>query len=154
MTVISTIMSSYGTAHASDSLIAERLASGAYKYIEHTRSKIIPVLHFKGAMSYWGLAKHGRWSTHEFLRSSASRARDYQSAELFAHYVADALNIGLQRTGLLTDKRAGIGIHFTAYEHVNGYWIPELFIMTNWTDPSYTEVLLTGVAVTEKHIIP
>jgi hypothetical protein len=31
-------------------------------------------------------------------------------------------------------------MHFSAYEEVNGYWIPELFQIRNWTDESYSAV--------------
>lgn len=34
----------------------------------------------------------------------------------------------------------GIGIHFTAYERMHDYEIPELFLISNWSDPSYRAV--------------
>jgi hypothetical protein len=34
-----------------------------------------------------------------------------------------------------------LGIHFTAYEYIDGYWIPELFALSRWTDESYQGVL-------------
>jgi hypothetical protein len=45
---------------------------------------------------------------------------------------------------------AGLGIHFTAYERVEGRWIPELFGITNWTDPSYTAIRPAGLRVTRE----
>jgi hypothetical protein len=34
-----------------------------------------------------------------------------------------------------------LGIHFTAYEFINGYRIPELFVLSRWTDATYRDVL-------------
>jgi hypothetical protein len=44
----------------------------------------------------------------------------------------------------------GIGIHFSAYERVDGYWIPELFHIRNWRDTSYSDLLREGVVSTRQ----
>lgn len=46
--------------------------------------------------------------------------------------------------------QAGIGIHFTAYEYIDGYWIPELFLVSNWADPSYQSLRPGGVGVSRE----
>jgi hypothetical protein len=150
VTVISTLLSNHGTAHATDSLITKQSKDGTSKPIEFTRSKIISVVHFKGAMSYWGLAKYGTWLMYGFLQSLAARARNYHSPEPFAQYVADELTKQLKGFKIKKERDSGIGIHFTAYEHISGYWIPELFLIGNWTDPSYTAVHAAGLTVSRE----
>jgi hypothetical protein len=45
------------------------------------------------------------------------------------------------------ETERGLGLHFTAYEHIDGYWIPELFQLRNWTDESYSQVRTSGFEV-------
>ncbi len=84
MTVIATVMSRWCTAHATDSFITERQPDGKVTLREDQQTKIVRVPRFDGAMSYWGLAAWGAWSTLTFLRERAQRARDFNSAEAFA----------------------------------------------------------------------
>jgi hypothetical protein len=100
-------------------------------------------------MSYWGLAQNGQWSMYEFLQSLASKANSAQSAEQFAEYVAMELTRQL-REFESSYTSVGVGIHFTAYEYLEGYWIPEVFIISNWTDSLYTHVFDTGLLVERK----
>jgi hypothetical protein len=37
-------------------------------------------------------------------------------------------------------RHSGLGIHLTVYEYIEGYWIPELFKVSNWVDDSYSSV--------------
>ncbi len=149
MTVISTVISQYCTAHASDSLITEPKKSGGYKITESERSKIIEVRALKGIMSYWGLAesKYYNWSTYDWLNAQAGLAHEYLSAEEFALSVANKLNIELKKMPFKELRGSGIGIHFTAYEYVNDYWIPELFLISNWNDTSYQSLRSNEVDV-------
>jgi hypothetical protein len=50
------------------------------------------------------------------------------------------LTTTLQARTFRNTLERGIGIHFSAYEEVSGYWIPELFHIRNWTDESYSAV--------------
>jgi len=45
---------------------------------------------------------------------------------------------------------AGIGIHFSAYEYIGGYWIPELFLISNWADTSYSWLRPEGIGLSRE----
>ena len=146
MTVISTLITSAGTVHATDSLLTNLMADGRREPVEWTQTKIIPVPAWRGAMSYWGLAQiEGRWSTLGWLRNEAAKAGDFASAEDFARELASQLNRELAAMTFRRRTDAGIGIHFSAYERMDDRWIPELFLISNWSDTSYSSIRMTGV---------
>ena len=142
MTVISTVLTQYCTVHASDSLITELQKDGSCKPREWKRSKIVAVRHWRGAMAYWGLAKYGSWSTFDWLQEQAKNAGRYSSAEEFAQELEEKLNEAITH---VKSVNSGIGIHLTVYEHIENYWIPELFLLSNFTNPSYESVHPDGV---------
>lgn len=150
MTVVSTVISRFCTAHASDSLVTERQPDGTYQATESQKAKIIPVRQWRGAMAYWGLATFGRWSTFEWLKGRAGLASACSSPQQFAHGIAAQLNSALSGMRFQRPTDAGLGIHFTAYEYVNDYWIPELFLISNWADTSYCTLRPTGVGVSRE----
>ena len=78
------------------------------------------------------------------------RANTFSTPQEFAHHVAVELNNELSGMRFQRPTDAGVGIHFTAYEHVNDYWIPELFLISNWADPSYTAIFPNGVGVSRE----
>jgi hypothetical protein len=140
MTVVALIITMHCTAHASDSLIAVRQEDGTLKVKETQKTKLIPVRPWRGAMAYWGLAKLGpnMW-TLDWLRQQASLAREQDPPEIFAELLAQKLTHAvntLTRQSFVRPENTGLGIHFTAYERVRDYWIPELFQIQNWTDES------------------
>jgi len=93
-------------------------------------------------MGYWGLASLANgWNTFQWLRERAQRAGTSGSAAAFAEDCALALTAQLSRYTFVNPLDSGLGIHFTAYEYINGYWIPELFALSRWTDESYQAVL-------------
>jgi hypothetical protein len=144
-------MTSVCTVHATDSFITERLTNDTYKVREKQRSKIVRVPHWRGAMSYWGLAEFGRdnWSTLRWLQEGAQQASSFPSPETFAEAMAPALDAELSKMKIAGSTERGIGIHFTAYERIDGYWIPELFLISNWSDASYRAVR-GAIAVTRE----
>jgi hypothetical protein len=150
MTVISAVISRFCTAHASDSLITERQPDGSYRPTEYRRAKIIAVRQWRGAMAYWGLATYGPWSTFDWLRDLATSASNFSSPQDFAYSIMGRLNTELSGMRFQIPTNGGLGIHFTAYEHVNDYWIPELFLISNWTDPSYSAVRPAGFGVSRE----
>ena len=102
-------------------------------------------------MSYWGLAQvEGQWSTVTWLNARAESSSASPSAEQFAIDLAVALGQELSRSKLAKPTDRGIGIHFTAYERVDGYWIPELFLISNWLDTSYQALRPSGLGVTRE----
>ncbi|MCR4304664.1 MAG: hypothetical protein NUV63_10650 [Gallionella sp.] len=146
MTVISTLITRVGTVHATDSLITILKSDGQRDPIEWQRTKIVPVRAWRGAMSYYGLAQiEGCWSTLDWLREQATKASTFATAGRFAYALADALNREIPALPIRREADKGIGIHFSAYEWINGYWIPELFHISNWSDPTYTGLRPTGV---------
>lgn len=146
MTVISTLITARCTAHATDSLITELQPDGSRMPIDWKKPKIVPVRRFRGAISYWGLAGiHGGWSTLEWLTAQVQNAVNSPSPEDFAQELARRLQQEITGIAVATPIDRGIGLHFTAYECVGDRWIPELFLVSNWQDPSYTAIRPTGV---------
>jgi hypothetical protein len=81
------------------------------------------------------------WDTFQWLRKRAERTGGSASATAFAQDCAAELTAELRRRKFASPLHSGLGIHFTAYEYVNGYWIPELFVLSRWTDETYRDVL-------------
>lgn len=150
MTVVSTVISRFCTALASDSLITVRQPDGTYQPIESQKSKVISVTSWRGALAYWGLATYGRWSTFDWLKDRAAGANRFSSPQEFAHAIAAQLNSELSEMHFQRSTDAGLGIHFTTYERVNDYWIPEFFLISNWADPSYAALRPDGIGVSRE----
>jgi hypothetical protein len=151
MTVIATLITRRGTIHVTDSLITQRQQDGTYEALEWKNTKIVPVTAWRGAMSYWGLASvGGQWTLLDWLREQVKKASNFDSAEAFANDVAQKLNRVLSRWKLPRTRDAGIGIHFTAYERIADRWIPELFLISNWGDTSYSSLRPAGVGVSRE----
>jgi hypothetical protein len=137
VTVISTLITRRWTVHASDSFITELQPDGKRKIIESERSKIVKVGKWSGIVSYFGLATYEKykWDTYEWLREKVKTTTEYTTAEEFAIALKEELSskMGSMRFDRPVDAR--IGLHFTAYEHIGGYWIPEMYFITNSTNP-------------------
>ena len=151
MTVISNIITRHCTVHSSDSLISE-FKEGDFVPIEWEKTKIISVSKYRGAMSYWGLAKSDDygWSTHDWLVKQSQDANSFSSAEDFAQNISDKLNNELSKMRFPEPYHHGIGIHFTAYERVDDYQIPELFLISNWADTNYTTLRGDGISASRE----
>ena len=119
MTVISAVITQYCTVHASDSLITKREEGGTYEPNEWKHSKIVPVHRWRGAMSYWGLAKHPtyNWSTVDWLQDQVKSAGQESAPEEFAQRVTANLAEAISKMSFAKPVDSGIGIHFTAYEY-------------------------------------
>jgi hypothetical protein len=151
MTVVSAIITSHCTAHASDSFLTSVEPGGECRILEGQQTKLVRVEAWRGALAYWGLARHSDgWSTLDWLRTQASQARKLSSAEAFARQLASDLSAELRKHVFRRDADKGLGIHFTGYEQVQNYWVPELFHIRNWTDLSYTAVNPAGVVATRE----
>src|SRR5712692_8724644 len=133
MTVIAAIISKHGVVHATDSLITRLMPDGSRQAIEWESTKLVPVSHWRGVMAYWGLSTFETygWSTLDWLRKREAEALSFRTPEEFAINIAQGLNHELPRIAFRRALDAGIGIHFSAYEWTNGYWIPELFLISN-----------------------
>jgi hypothetical protein len=113
-------------------LITEKQTDGTRRGIEWKRTKIIPIRKFRAAASYFGLASCGGWSTHDWLRSQAREANNFETFEEFAISFRDSLEAELSELTFRDPLNRGIGIHLTGYERIGDYWIPELFFCTNF----------------------
>jgi hypothetical protein len=141
MTVISAVITRQCIAVATDSLITQIKEDGSREPLEWERPKIVPILNKRAAASYWGLATFGeRWSTYDWMRSQAGEAKGFGNLEEFAVYLQGSLDAALSELPLSNPNDRGIGIHLTGYEHIEGYWIPELILLSNFQDTSYSTV--------------
>jgi hypothetical protein len=147
MTVISAVITQHHTAHASDSFLTTLKTDGSREIIEDQQSKLLYVKHWRGAIAFWGLARCGQWSTLDWLQGQGQKAANFPSAEGFADAIAAGLNQELAMLPLSKASDKGIGMHFTAYERISDYWIPELFLISNWTGIPYTDIRQGGVGV-------
>jgi hypothetical protein len=119
--------------------------------VDEEAPKLVRVPAWRGIIGYWGLAQHEpRWNTLHWLRAEAGRAHQYASAATFARHLSDALTAALQALPFDAPQDGGLGLHCTAYERVGDYWVPELFLVTNWTDASYTAIRPEGFRVTRE----
>lgn len=143
MTVISAVISAHCIAVSSDSFITVyNTSTKESEIIEKKRSKIIRIEKFLGAFSYWGLAaksKYSKWTTYDWLKKISNDSHRFGSLENYATYVRDELDKELKSLKI-EKKKTGIGIHLTGYEDYNGFKIPELFLISNYTDPTYSKV--------------
>jgi hypothetical protein len=102
-------------------------------------------------MGYWGLSRHGDdWDTLAWLCSQANGVHNHASAAAFSRAIAQNLTQTLGARTFANPNDRGLGIHFTAYEWVADRWVPELFLISNWTDPSYERVRAGGFGVTRE----
>ncbi|MEW6208700.1 MAG: hypothetical protein AB1631_10060 [Acidobacteriota bacterium] len=153
MTVISAFISKLGTSIASDSLITELTDDRVRKAIEDQQSKIVRIPKFHGTASYWGLALYGQWSTYNWLQNQALEAEDFETFEEFANSFRNNLENELSHLNFQQPMHGGIGIHLTGYEYINGHWIPELFLCSNFADTSYSRLCCLHLSRETYHIM-
>ena len=152
MTVIAALITSNFTAHATDSFIVSLHGDGTREILEDQQTKLVKVEAWRGAMAYWGLAQYGNdFKTLDWLRGRARQAGNHASAQAFADSMAHELSDLFTGFRVVRHTDKGLGIHFTAYERINDYWIPELFLISNWTDSSYSGVLDSFKATRETY---
>lgn len=152
MSVVSVVITRHCTVHASDSFITKQVDRHSYEPIEKEQSKIAKVPHWRGVLSYWGLASYsdGEFSTFRWLEGKADRAGDFSTAEEFAQGLAADFTKEIHKVKFAKPTDAGIGIHFTAYEHISDLWVPELFLISNWEDTSYKSIHNEGLRVSRE----
>jgi len=143
MTVISAVISTHCIAVSSDSMLTiYNKTKNTSEIIEYRRPKIVRIEKFLGSFSYWGLAaksKFSKWTMYGWLKIIANDSQKFSDFERYANYVRDELN--KEFIAQKIDKQyTGVGIHLTGYEIINGNKIPELFLISNFTDPTYTTI--------------
>jgi len=130
MTVITTLMTNSCTVHACDSLITSIDQGGNRVPQEYSRSKIIKIEKYKGAISYFGLARYQNFSTIDWLTDRLIDTKS-KTAEEYAQFLCDKLNEEFARLGINGNENFQLGLHFSCYEEVEGVNIPELFFIHN-----------------------
>jgi hypothetical protein len=150
MTVISALISEKGTSIASDSLRTVILKEKRTA-LEWTKSKIISLPKFRGSISYWGFAGTLRsfdektkkaiwyWNVHSWLTHKCKNPKE-DNVEDFVNNLKEKLNITLKGIRFKNMIDSGIGLHITSYEYIDGFWIPELFLISNYKDESYKDI--------------
>lgn len=95
-------------------------------------------LNFELRPAYWGLAESTNgWTTHAWLESKAREAPKFDTLDAFAI----ALHAELDKIMLAVPQAdRGIGIHLMGYEQVGAYWVPELFLVSNYADTTYSKL--------------
>jgi hypothetical protein len=154
MTVISAVISQHYCAHASDSFLTILKDDGVREIVENERTKLVHVPRLRGALAYFGLAQiesRGKvvWSTLDWLKQQAQKTAT-STPEEFAQRVAVGLNTELAKYSFKRERDKGIGIHFTTYERVKDYWVPELFLISNWVSPLYADIRPNGIGVSRE----
>lgn len=145
MTVIATVITRHCTAHASDSFLTREDG----EVVESEASKLVRVEPLRGAFAFWGLGNYGAWNTLEWLKRRAESCRSSDSPAEFAEALAKDLTQELASRAM-QNRHRGLGIHFTAYEYVDNQWVPELFLISNYEDETYSAVRSDGFRVTRE----
>jgi hypothetical protein len=144
MTVIATMIAKSGTAHATDSLLTTRGPGGTAVPVETQETKVVPAPRYYGVLAFWGYAGDAKGErTIDWLRERVTESTQFGTAEDFARAVAQQLQAWLVSKGVSRDARYGIGVHFSAYERIGDYWVPELFLISNFED--YSSLRSSGV---------
>jgi len=134
MTVISAVLSKECIAISTDSLITVKEYNTS-KVIESKKSKIIPFERKRAAISYWGLTIYDKFTTYGFIQDHVNRAYDKDDLFTWSQKLGKSLQKELDA---LTTGDIGIGMHITGFERIDGYWIPELILCSNYTDTTYS----------------
>ena len=141
MTAVAAILTRQATVHATDSLVTKPAGDGLSRELEGQASKTVPLPALRGAVSFWGRAWLGTTTTQRWLANWASTLPDGTEPEAAAGRLREALDAELDADADSTEQERGIGLHLTAYEKVRDLWVPELFQLTNYEDPTYRVVL-------------
>jgi len=148
MTLISALISKKGVAVATDSMLTAVNKDGSHYYLELQKSKIVPIPKLKACISYWGFAgtlkeipkdannPQWLWQTHSWLNDQSVNPK-FSSLDDFTKDLRERLDTEMNKLGI---AKQGIGLHITGIEEVNGYRIPELFLISNFKDPTYREI--------------
>lgn len=164
MTVISALFSKKGIAVATDSMLTAVDQSGGHIYLEWQQSKIIPVPKLNACISYWGLAgtlkkvpkanqpTEWSWHTYAWLKKESENPKQ-KNLEDFSKEIQEKLDKQLSKLNFPKSSNKGIGLHIAGLEKIDGYVIPELFLICNYSDPSYQQVGELGLSRNTFHTI-
>ncbi|TSA37102.1 MAG: hypothetical protein D4R64_06200 [Porphyromonadaceae bacterium] len=164
MTVISALFSKKGIAVATDSMLTALDHSGGNVYLEWQQAKIISVPKLNACISYWGFAgtlkkvpkpdqkAEWLWLTYDWLKKQSENPK-YKTLEDFSKDIREGLDKEFNKLSFNKPTDKGIGLHIAGLEKIDGYIIPELFLVCNFTDPSYQKVESLGISRNTFHTI-
>jgi hypothetical protein len=136
MTAISNVFCADFIAFGSDSFLTKKVGN-KIEYVETDRSKIFALNGLRGGISYWGFAGLERLSVADELKALADQAHNCGTLEAFAQNLRVQCNNLLRKYTNIPKGQRGLGIHVAGYEEMKGVKIPELFLVTNFTDLAY-----------------
>lgn len=174
MTLISAFITIRGTAVATDSLltIRDNENPGTVEGIEWQQSKLVRLQKFAGTISFWGSAvaepilplppdkdlTEFKWTLYQWLTDKSKNVHE-STIEEFVIRLTNELKDEYRKRNWGTQ---GLGVHITGYEFIDNTYIPELFLISNYSDTSYTQTrelsysretyhTLTDTPAEEKH---
>jgi len=122
MTVVTTLMSSTCTVHASDSLLTTLTPGGETSNSSSGCDERSSREVFPGAIAYYGLAgRQNGWQTLAWLRTQASEAGRHGSVQEVG---STGHSLQANSFGSAWPAALGIGLHFSAYERVTTTGFP------------------------------
>lgn len=149
MTIVITLISKYCCATASDSLITySKIRNTKDKFVSWKDRKIFIFsnCNFHGAMAFWGLAylfgEHNieLFSTSKWLNNKAKESLNYKNPEEFVSYMTEELNKTISKYNIVGENGKGIGIQLCTYENIDGFKIPEMFVIRNYDGTNYSKI--------------
>lgn len=164
MTVISALFNKKGIAVATDSMLTAVDQSGGHIYLRWQQSKIVSVPKLNACISYWGLAgalkkipelnqsPEWLWQTYDWLKKESENPI-YKTLEDFSKHIQEKLDKQLLKLSFKKETDRGIGLHIAGLEKIDGYVIPELFLISNFSDTTYQKVGGLGLSRNTFHTI-
>lgn len=164
MTVISALISKVGIAVATDSMLTTVDKNGSNYYLEWEQPKLIPIPKLRACISYWGFAGTLKqipkkdedikwiWQTYEWLKEQCLNP-PFDNLNDFTIDLTEKLKREISKMTFAKPTDKGIGIHIAGFENIEGYWIPELFLISNYSNPNYQEIKELGYSRNTYHSI-
>lgn len=152
MTLISALISIKGTAVSTDSIltIRNKFKPDSFDQVEWNLPKLVRLEKFCGTISFWGDAvaepKYPiprdkkktafNWTLYDWLKQKCRNINE-PFLEAFVSRLTEELKEEYAKRQWL---KYGIGLHITGYELVDGIYIPELFLVSNYANTEYAEL--------------
>jgi hypothetical protein len=149
MTLISALITKRGTAVSTDSLLTVRENGNpdSVSQVEWQLPKLVRLEKFKGTITFWGDAVaelkcfppkkenvEFDWTLYSWLAKKCKNIGEITLEDFVRQLVQDLKAEYAKKKWL----NYGIGIHVTGYEYINDTFIPELFLVSNYVDTTYT----------------
>jgi hypothetical protein len=140
MTVISALLKLDLIVVSSDSIISSmQNGKRIINPDSYRRPKFVSYPQLRCVAAYWGIANikvdsEIVWETYDWLYSKGSLQSQFDSLESFGQHLKDDLLSIFNKYNI---KNRGIGIHLSGFEDIDGSWVPEMFLISNYTSTDY-----------------